>query len=131
MGNSCGGNASILRRYILKGNKKMRKITFEAQDAFWNDRNFKKDNTVVKNGVCFLHDTKIALIKDDCIIINSGGYRTNTTKERLNGILLSVGYIIVQEKNKWFVCNMLSGEIIDFIDNIKIKVRLQKNAVNR
>jgi hypothetical protein len=72
----------------------MRKITGEAVDAFLSGRNYKKDNTeVVVQGnkvTMLLHDNKIAMVgafdSHPELRITTGGWDTNTTKERLNGL---------------------------------------------
>lgn len=76
----------------------MRKITNEAQKAFWDNGYFKQDNTTVLNGTMQLYKTMIAIWADGLLTLNSGGYRTVTTKERLNGALSRMGYQIRQRK---------------------------------
>ena len=86
----------------------MRKITNAAQKAFWDNGYFKQDNTTVVNGTMQLYKTMIALWCDGLLTLHSGGYRTMTTKERLNGVLARMGYQIRQRKGKWFVYRKLS-----------------------
>jgi hypothetical protein len=68
----------------------MRKISMLAAQAFNNDCAFKLSNTVVR--VCndetalLLFGHKIAFKNDDGFYIDSCGYQTNTTKERLNAL---------------------------------------------
>lgn len=95
----------------------MRKITEQAAQAFNNLEPFKKDNTEVKinattNGrptwaELFLFGNKIAEIhktpKKKVLRITNAGYKTNTTKERLNGL---PGVKINQKAGKWY----LNGE---------------------
>jgi hypothetical protein len=57
----------------------------------------------------WLHSTEIADIRKDRIIINTGGWRTNTTKSRLNAILSEcTDYTIVQEDWEWYVIERLT-----------------------
>ena len=83
----------------------MRKITSEAQYAFLNRQNFKKGNTQVKqydevSASLYLHGNEIAWMNSEGIFISTCGYFTNTTKERLNGLL---GIHIQQKDWEWFV----------------------------
>ena len=50
-----------------------------------------------------LHDTNVVTMKEDgTIILDSGGWRTNTTKERMNHYMPS-GYDISQRKSIWYL----------------------------
>jgi len=66
-----------------------------------------------------LHNTDILTFKGDNIILNSGGYRTTTTKDRLNRYL-PYNIRIYQKNYKWYI--LKDNEKIDFIDNIEIKL---------
>jgi len=51
-----------------------------------------------------LHETNIVTFhKDGSIVLFSGGYRTRTTKERMNDALASRGVQITQEQGLWYV----------------------------
>ncbi len=71
----------------------MRKITKESARAFDNGDDFKKDNTEVicnnKEVRFYLHGNCIAKkVYGDGLYLSQGNWKkTNTTKERLNGIL--------------------------------------------
>lgn len=83
----------------------MRKITSEAQYAFLNRENYMKSNTQVKqhdevSASLYLHGSEIAWMDSNGIYISACGYFTNTTKERLNGLL---GITIQQKNFEWFV----------------------------
>jgi len=98
----------------------MRKITEDAIRAFRNGLDFKRNNTEVvvcdqdKYRLLILHGNVIAQMdwKGD-LWINDAGWRTVTTKERLNGFP-SVN--IHQKDFQWF----LNGEAWD---GSKIKVK--------
>ena len=89
----------------------MRKITEDAIRAFRNNQNFKRGNTQVE--VCELESKRRLLLLHGNIIacvdfrgdlwLDACGYKTVTTKERLNGFP-SVN--IVQKNFEWF----LNGE---------------------
>ena len=87
----------------------MRKITTEAAEAFFNRKDFKKSNTEVHNSpngdtTMLLHDNEIAILSPEGELrVTNAGWKTNTTKERLNGLL---GVIINQKNFVWH----LNGE---------------------
>ena len=64
-----------------------------------------------------LHDTDILTYKKGKYILDSGGWRTVTTKERMNRFLPS-GYNVFQKDFDWFV-NTPKG-IVPFIDKMKL-----------
>ena len=79
----------------------MRQITKEAVDAFLNGYYYKKSNMEVTCGEMYLHGNKIAWLDvNGQLWISHCGYRTNTTKERMNG-LPSVN--IRQIKLTWYL----------------------------
>lgn len=89
----------------------MRKITEQTVNAFYEGVNFKKDNMKVENrhgGVSlYLHNNMIAHLQGLELFISTCGWETNTTKERLNGLLDKYGLGKIQQKaGKW----LLNGE---------------------
>ena len=92
----------------------MRQITKEAVNKFLQAENYSKNNTQVWSGYecstervtkMFLHGNLIAQRRafGNTIITNSGWF-SNTTKERLNGLLDLFGYDkIYQKKFKWYL----------------------------
>ena len=68
------------------------------------------------------HETAILAITKKAIALNSGGYRTYTTKERLNSLLPS-GYHLYAEKGSWFLSGRQGdapGVTYTFADGITI-----------
>jgi len=76
----------------------MRKITEVSTKAFFTDRTMKIGNTEVRQvpsghlmiTELLLHGNRIAWKPTGCtnnIMISAGGWTSNTTKERLNGVL--------------------------------------------
>lgn len=67
------------------------------------------------------HSTQVVRFSQikDRIILNSGGYRTNTTKTRINQASnqFRLGFTVSQEKFNWFVTNAI-GETLPFSDNM-------------
>lgn len=71
-----------------------------------------------------LHDTVIIKYYPDYMILDSGGWRTVTTKARLNAYVPNV--YIGQEKGIWYISGSLfyDGIKIDYKGNILSKIRL-------
>ncbi len=86
----------------------MRKITRDAVNAFRNNEKFRRDNTEVRaddNGtVLFLHGHCIAMRDRTGILkVRDAGWQTPTTKERLNGLLSTMGCQGVYQKDfTWY-----------------------------
>ena len=100
----------------------MRKITKQAVDALFSGRNFKAGNTKVENGTLILHWSAIAKIENGKLFVRSGGYETNTTKERLNGL---PNVNIYQKNYQWF----LNG--IEWQDSSQWTEVIDYDAINR
>jgi len=95
----------------------MRKVTEQTVNAFENNKDKTVGNTTVKNsrGVdteMYLHGHKIAIknIATGKIQISNCGWQSNTTKERLNGVISIVGGSISQKKGVWYLT--ANGETI-------------------
>jgi hypothetical protein len=83
----------------------MRKITSEAVSAFLERKPFRKSNMSVEaNGNEFrlkLHGNTLASIDELGVLsVSNAGWRSNTTKERLNGI---PGVRVHQRNWNWFL----------------------------
>jgi hypothetical protein len=75
------------------------------------------------------HATDVVKFSDAHITLNSGGWRTNTTKLRMNQASnqFGLGFTVYQRMGQWFVrFNMRSGTVIPFEDGMI----LQRVAVN-
>ena len=87
-----------------------RKITEDACRAFHNGYSFKRSNTEViefpssTESLMKLHNNPIAKRMNGRLYIRSAGWRTLTTKERLNGIS---GVNVHQSNFDWY----LNGEL--------------------
>jgi hypothetical protein len=84
-----------------------RKITEKAISHFLNADSFKEDNTEVKVlpnvTIMLLYGNEIAYRYNDpdkTLSITDAGWKTNVTKERLNGL---PNVQIKQIKNKWYL----------------------------
>lgn len=80
----------------------MRQITTQAVSSLMNGKNYKRGNTHVENNALYLHGNKIAELRDGELWISSAGWKTNTTKERLNGL---PGVNIHQRNYTWYLNN--------------------------
>lgn len=78
-----------------------------------------------------LHDTDIVIFHDDgTVTLNSGGWRTVTTKRRINQ-LLPAGWGVVQRGGKWFfnVHSLETGVTqyeAPFFDGMRVALKLAK-----
>ena len=90
----------------------MKGITFDSSMALLRNEYFKRSNTKVLRYIdnvvaLFLHDNRIATydIDNKKLLISSCGWHSNTTKERLNGILetFNIKAKIYQKNFAWFI----------------------------
>ena len=53
----------------------------------------------------FLHDTPVVTFNEKTIELNTGGWRTRTTKVRMNQVSkeFGLGYRVLQKQNEWLV----------------------------
>ena len=95
----------------------MRVIERKMNEAITEKRDWSSANTRVEyeQGNCIsivrLHGSKIAEVGDTWLRIYDGGYRSNTTKSRLNAILRvhGNGEGVYQKKYEWFFSDV-NGE---------------------
>ena len=76
--------------------------------------------TVYQNGdkIYRLHDTDIISYIGDKIVLNSGGYRTRTTKSRINEFLPS-NISVYQKDYTWYIIR--NGEKIEYADGMELQ----------
>ena len=104
----------------------MRVIEREMNTAITQQREWKKDNTMVTNhnGVShvFLHGNKIAEVGDNFIVLMDGGWQSNTTKSRLNAILRAhgVGHEAVFQKNHVWHFRCADQSVIPFFSGMRL-----------
>ena len=70
------------------------------------------------------HSTPVVkVINDRYVVLNSGGFRTNTTKRRMNQASLqySLGFQVYQVNFEWYVS--IGEEVSPFYDGIVIDTR--------
>lgn len=81
----------------------MRKITEEICKAFRNGEKKTIGNSHTDGVRLFLFGNCIAKKEEVSIWINNQGYTTQTTKERLNGLLEMLGHPRIYQKNwEWY-----------------------------
>lgn len=91
----------------------MRKITSKAAAAFRERRPFKRDNTEVTVDSygevrLYLHGNLIAMTVPGGVVVGDAGWRTVTTKDRLNAVLPH-GWRIYQRRFDWFLGRTTGG----------------------
>lgn len=64
----------------------MRQITRQSIESLFAGENFSLDNTRVDENTLYLHGSPIIQIREDGVWIQTAGWDTTTTKERLNGL---------------------------------------------
>ena len=103
------GKISLKQAIRAKPIRKVRPNTFEINNPdgsrtirFWN--------------------TDIATFAPDgSVTLNSGGYRTFTTKDRINLVLAPLGFALFQERHAWFVLNRADGSRQTFTDGMRLE----------
>ena len=96
----------------------MRQITEQATKAFYNSKEFKKQNMIVEVlpnvTILSLHNNPIAYLYNDperTLSITNAGWQSKTTKERLNALK---GVNIQQINFVWFLNGKeWNGSLID------------------
>jgi hypothetical protein len=87
----------------------MRKITQQAVNALFEGVLYRNGNTEITHSLdgakMWLHGNLIAVLNSDEVTLYTCGWKTTTTKERLNGVVRQYGFNISQKAGKWFVNN--------------------------
>jgi hypothetical protein len=84
------------------------------------------NNTILRklsNGdiAVVLHNTEIVVFhQDGTLTLRTGGYRTVTTKARINTIILPLGFRVAQHKFEWTLWNWQTHEEEPFFEGIRI-----------
>ena len=84
-------------------------------------RRVSKNNTQIVSGehmAVILHGTAVVSWDKNTISLNSGGWRTVTTKARMNQASneYGLGYTVWQDRGEWYV--NYKGNIVPFEDNM-------------
>jgi hypothetical protein len=98
----------------------MRKITQDLASAFQAHNKKTLGNTHTDGQALYLHGNKIAEYRSDGLYVSSAGWKTKTTKERLNGLS---GVSVSQEAGEWYLNgHKWSGDFVrveNFTGNVK------------
>lgn len=87
----------------------MRKVTQLTTNAFFRGQNLSLSNTVVKQtkefAEMYLHWNLIAVLDKakNILLLSDCGRQSNTTKERLNGLLWGMSEWITQKNWTWYI----------------------------
>ena len=70
---------------------------------------------------CIFHSTQIVKWNNSAIVLNSGGYKTLTTKRRMNQVseTYNLGFQVYQVDFIWYVD--YRGETLEFKDYMKLE----------
>lgn len=76
--------------------------------------------TTLCEGVLTYHSTKVAIFKDGKLTLNSGGYRTVTTKRRINQAfkMFGIDAYLYQKGNVWYVDK--DGKTLEFFNGMTV-----------
>lgn len=79
------------------------------------------------------HNTDILFVKDGIVTLNSGGWKTNTTKDRINGFLrhFDVPFYIQQRNHQWFIGEGVFYDGMQFRNDEQISPIMKDNADGR
>ena len=107
----------------------MRKITVDSVHQFITGvQTWKKQNMEIHHidnkSLMYLHSNLIAKLEKGYLTIYDGGWRTNTTEERLNGVLhlMETKVYVFQKHGDWFIRDYDNDTTIPFINGYRIKV---------
>ena len=103
----------------------MRKIETQMNMAIRSQKNWAGGNTTVFTddaglySTVYLHGNKIASYShvDRSLEILDGGWKSNTTKSRLNALLseFKPGFGVFQKNWEWFISDRLNNKVFPFI----------------
>lgn len=99
----------------------MRKIDEKTGKAFWNYAEFKNGNTQVKQEgdemVVYLHGYKIVSLNGRWqLTLDSCGFKTATTKARMNAVLGFIDAKVFQKAHAWYIRDFVTGNVYEFFD---------------
>lgn len=85
----------------------MRKITRAAVEALKNRKFLSRDNTTVNQDgdawVMRLHGTQVAqILSDGEVQVRDGGYRSQTTLDRIRAVAAEYGCSVYQKQYSWY-----------------------------
>lgn len=100
---------------------------FREREVTGRQQLTKRDRIDGENGKVSvrLWNTEIALVLKGQMVLNSGGYRTPTTKSRLNALLQGMGsnWRIYQQNFQWWLRSTRVPVKRRFLDGIAIEIQ--------
>ncbi len=100
----------------------MRGIPDVVKSCFVQRNTIRYTNTHGETVIRF-HNTDVLVMHDNGgFELNSGGYRTTTTKERINNYIPG-GWGIYSDKGVWYLTNRTKGKTVPFDDGITVGPR--------
>lgn len=68
------------------------------------------------------HSTDVVVFDDRAVTLDSGGWKTATTKARMNQASheFGLGFSVYQDKGEWFVMDRSSRKSIPFVDGMTL-----------
>lgn len=77
-----------------------------------------------------LHSTDVITFKaSGCLVLNSGGWKTVTTKARINAALRGSGHHVFQIDHRWYVSHPSWKTAIEFTDGLIIGSSLGRGGI--
>lgn len=115
----------------------MKKITAQSITAFFSGRNLSAGNMSIEHhesaagpvASMYLHGNLIAkrigLCNDYDLALSDGGWESNTTKERLNGLLnyIGAGVCVTQKDYVWYIGALRAVVDEDWLGSVVVRVR--------
>lgn len=101
----------------------MRKVTLDIMQAWLCGDKLTKSNNYTDGKTVYLHGNAIVKRENGYVYISAAGVQSNTTKERLNGLLelLNIGKYVYQSKWVWYLGDDKFSDLEDKNGWIKIK----------
>lgn len=95
-----------------------RKITKDATDAFFEGRQYNNSNTSVLPpdgedwAYMVLYGAKVARHRDGLVQVSDGGFRSNTTKDRIHAVAYRCGSCVTQNKGVWYYDHPSGAQLV-------------------
>ena len=100
----------------------------EGSRTFANNTTIEKQhieaNSITPKSIYFvvrLHGSAIIFIYEDKVSIIHKQRKTQTTKERMNRVLIPLGYNLYQKQFVWYVHNRSTGEKVPYFEGMILR----------
>ncbi len=70
--------------------------------------------------VVLAHTPIVTFTKNNNIRLRTGGWKTVTTKLRINQFISEHGYTLYQEDGEWYLWDRCTGLTVDFVDGMEL-----------